>query len=146
LSGDLEYWAYLGTFGKWGFIPRILLFVDGTQVQRGNLYQKYYARYKKCATVEGWEARIVPRLKEEDLPGFKRVRGRIATWYVFAKVFVGEDTEAFRMAKTYKQHLEGRFGTIWQMGLRAGWLTWKPLCILVRIRTRIQYYFRGRKL
>ncbi len=146
LSGDLEYWAYLGTFGKWGFIPRVLLFVDGTQVQRGNLYRKFYERYNRCSTVESWQERIVPRLKVEDKEGFDRIRGRIATWFVFAKVFVGKDAEAFRMAKTYKNYLEGMFGKVWQIGLSLGWLSWKPLCILLRLRKRIQYYFRGRRL
>jgi len=146
LSGDLEYWAYLGTFGKWGFVPNILLFVDGTQVQRGNLYQKYYNRYKKCKTIESWESRIAPRLKAKDIAGFRLVRGRIATWYIFAKVFVGEDAAAFRMAKTYKDHLRDKFGRIWKIGISAGWLSWKPLCILIRLRTRIYYYFRGRRL
>jgi glycosyltransferase involved in cell wall biosynthesis len=146
LSGDLEYWAYLGTFGKWGFIPLVLLFVDGTQLQRGNLYMKFYERYSRCSAVESWQTRIIPRLKKEDWLGFERVRGRVAIWYVFAKVFVRKDLEAFRMAKTYKDHLDGKFGKIWKAGISAGWLSWKPLCILVRLRTRIQYYFRGRRL
>ena len=146
LSGDLEYWAHLGTFGKWGFIPRLLLFVDGTQVHRGDLYEKYYSRYKKCSTLESWESRIISRLRDEDWSGFKRVRGRVATWYIFAKVFVGEDSEAFKMAKTYKKYLEGKFGKVWKVGLSGGWLTWMPLCYLIRLRTRIQYFLREKKL
>ena len=31
LSGDIEYWAYLATFGRWGFLPEVLLHVDGTR-------------------------------------------------------------------------------------------------------------------
>ena len=143
LSGDLEFWAYLATFGKWGFIPEILLFVDGTQVQTGYLYEKFYKRYEKCSSVESWQERILPRLKPEDMPGFKKVRGRIATWFIFAKVFVKKDAEAFTMAKRYKNYLEGKFGTLWRVGLFAGWLTWKPLCILLRFRTKIQYNLRS---
>jgi glycosyltransferase involved in cell wall biosynthesis len=146
LSGDLEFWAYLATFGKWGFIPKVLLFVDGTQVQSGRLYEKFYERYKRCASVESWQERILPRLKPEDMPGFQKVRGRIATWFTFAKVFVKEDAEAFTIAKTYKNYLEGKFGTLWRIGLFAGWLTWKPLCILLRFRTKIQYNLRSRRI
>lgn len=146
LSGDLEYWGYLATFGKWGFIPKGLLFVDGTQIQRGNLHKKFYSRYKKCSSVESWQKRIVPRLHEKDWPGFRKVRGRVATWFIFAKVFVGRDTEAFKMAKLYKEYFEGKIGTIWRTGIFAGWLSWKPLCMLLRLRTRIQYYFKGKKL
>jgi glycosyltransferase involved in cell wall biosynthesis len=146
LSGDIEYWAYLCTFGKWGFVPRVLLFVDGTQVQQGSLYKKYYERYNRCSTIESWQSRIIPRLKEIDWSGFERVRGRVATWYIFAKVFVRRDAEALRTAQTYKDHLEGKFGTIWRIGIWAGWLSWKPLCMLLRLRTRIQYYIKGKEL
>jgi len=33
LSGDLEYWALLGSLGTWGFIPKVLLHIDGTQAR-----------------------------------------------------------------------------------------------------------------
>ena len=56
---------------------------------RGGLYEKFHARYSRCATVESWESRILPRLKDEDRRGFEGIRGRVAGGYVFAKVFVG---------------------------------------------------------
>ena len=146
LSGDMEYWAYLATFGPWGFIPRVLLHVDGTQVARGGLYQKFHARYRRCATIESWESRIVPRLKPWDRGGFEKVRGRVAGGYVFAKVFVGRDGEALNTAKAYAKDLEGKFGRLWRLGLSAGAVSWAPLCRIVRLRTRLQYYVAGRKL
>ena len=146
LSGDMEYWAYLATFGKWGFIPRVLLHVDGTQVAGGKLYQKFYNRYQRCASVESWESRILPRLADRDRAGFEKVRGRVAGGYVFAHVFVGKDDEALRTAKSYAPHLEGKFGRLWRMGLTAGRVSWSPLCHLVRARTRLQYYLRERKI
>jgi len=139
LSGDMEYWAYLATFGPWGFIPQILLNVDGTQVPKGNLYQKFHSRYTRCVTVESWQKRIEPRLADKDREGFERVRGRVATWYTFAHVFVGRDTEARRCASLYQRHLEGKFGKLWRLGLSAGWASWKPLGMLLRLRTRLQY-------
>ena len=146
LSGDLEYWGYLATFGKWGFIPRVFFQADGTQVAKGNLYNKYFQRYSLCSSVESWQERILPRLKPEHMEGFKKVRGRIATWFVFAKVFAQKDAEAFTTAKMYRDYLEGKFGTLWRIGLFAGWLTWKPLCILMRVRTKIQYKLRSRSI
>jgi hypothetical protein len=144
ISGDLEYWAYLATFGDWGFIPRVLLFVDGTQVGRGNLYKKFYDRYRRCSSIESWQARVLPRLKNSDLPGFVRVRGRLATWFIFAKVFIGEDDEAFSMARAYRRHLDGKFGSLWRVGLVSGRMSWKPLSMVVRTRTRLQYYLRDK--
>jgi hypothetical protein len=145
LSGDMEFWAYLATFGTWGFIPEVLLTVDGTQVSRGNLYRKFHDRYLRCTTVEDWESRIVPRLKEGDWPGFCRVRGRVATWFVFAHVFVGRDGLAKACASRYRNELEGAFGRLWRLGLTAGWLSWKPLCLAMRLRTRLQYQRADRR-
>jgi glycosyltransferase involved in cell wall biosynthesis len=140
LSGDMEYWAYLATFGKWGFIPRVLLHVDGTQVPKGKLYEKFHNRYRRCATVEAWEQRILPRLTPNDRAGFEKVRGRVAGGYVFAKVFAGRDRDAMTEAQAYAKDLEGKFGRLWRLGLTAGPVSWAPLCRLVRLRTRIQYY------
>ena len=77
LSGDIEYWAYLATFGRWGFLPEVLLHVDGTQIPSGNLYRKFYDRYRRCATIESWQSRIVGRLR----PRTRRaLRGSAAEW------------------------------------------------------------------
>lgn len=146
LSGDMEYWAYLATFGKWGFIPRVLLHVDGTQVVRGKLYEKFFNRYRRCASIESWEARIAPRLKEEDRAGFEKVRGRVANGYIFAKVFVGHDRDALSTARAYANNLEGKFGRLWRLGLTAGPVSWAALCRIVRLRTRIQYFVADRRL
>lgn len=146
LSGDMEYWAYLATFGKWGFIPRILQHVDGTQVPRGKLYEKFYNRFRRCASIESWESRIVPRLKPEDRAGFEKVRGRVAGGYIFAKVFVGQDREALATVRAYAKDLEGRFGRLWRWGASLGPVGWAALCRIVRLRTRLQYYVAGRKL
>ncbi len=146
LSGDLEYWAYLATFGKWGFIPTVLLHVDGTQVPRRGLFRKYHQRYRTAPTVEEWERRIVPRLEKDDLAGYERIRGHVATWMVFARVFVGDDREGLRMAKKYRRHLDGKFGALWRWGLVLGIVSWKPMCVAVRLRTRLHYFLRDRKL
>ena len=113
---------------------------------RGKLYQKFFNRYSRCATVQSWESRIVPRLSPEDRPGFEKVRGRVAGGYVFAKVFVGRDEEARETARAYANELEGKFGRLWRLGLTAGCVSWAPLCHIVRLRTRLQYYVAERKL
>ncbi|MBN2320688.1 MAG: glycosyltransferase family 2 protein [Acidobacteria bacterium] len=147
LSGDMEYWAYLSTFGSWGFIPEILLTTDGTQIRRGgNYYRKFKNRYQRVLTVEQWQSRILPRISGEDERGFKKLRGRIATWYTFADIFVGRDARAKQCATSYKKDLEGPYGRLWRLGLAAGWLTWKPMCLLVRLRTYLQYRFAERRL
>ena len=139
LSGDLEYWGYLATFGRWGFIPRVLLHVDGTQSEGPGLYEKFHRRYQMCASVAEWEARIAPRISHADRKGFERVRGRVATWYVFAKVFVGRDREAFDEARAYRAHLHGKYGMLWRAGLTVGTIPWMLMARLLRVRVRAQY-------
>ena len=139
LSGDMEYWAYLSTFGKWGFIPNVLLNSDGTQVARGQLYRKYYDRYSRCTTVASWESRVATRITPGEAEGYRRIRGKVATGYVFAHIFVGRDGVAKSLASRYAPYLEGRFGRLWRLGLRLGWFTWKPMCACVRLRARFQY-------
>ena len=139
LSGDLEYWGYLATFGRWGFIPRVLLHVDGTASKGPGLDEKYRRRYQMCARVADWESRLAPRISAADRAGFERVRGRVATWYVFAKVFVGRDREAFQEARTWRGSLQGRYGMLWKAGLTAGVFSWMPMARLLRIRLGAQY-------
>lgn len=139
LSGDLEYWGYLATFGRWGFIPRVLLHVDGTQSEGPGLYEKFHRRYQMCASVADWEARIAPRISHADRKGFERVRGRVATWYVFAKVFVERDREAFDEARAYRAHLHGKYGMLWRAGQTVGTIPWMLMARLLRVRVRAQY-------
>ena len=42
ISQDLEYWALLATYGKWGFIPEILFVSDGGIVTKKNGFLKKY--------------------------------------------------------------------------------------------------------
>ncbi len=139
LSGDLEYWAYLATFGSWGFVPRVLLHVDGAQSAGPGLYDKFRRRYERCATMAKWEDRVTPRLKAADVDGFARARGRVATGYVFAKVFVGRDREAYAEARAHRHSLEGRYGRLWRVGTMCGFASWKLVAVAVRARTQIQY-------
>src|SRR5205814_3115260 len=122
----------------------VLLHVDGAQVPRGELYQKFLARFRRVSTVESWQQRIVSRLSTEDRGGFAKLRGRVATNYVFAKVFAGDDRGAYDTARNYAEHLEGKFGNLWRLGLTFGRPGWWALCRIVRLRTRIQYYLRDR--
>ena len=138
-------WAYLATFGRWAFVPRVLLHVDGTQSGGPGLYEKFYQRYRRCTSVADWEGRITPRLREEDQSGFEVVRGRVATWYIFAKLFVGRDREAYLEAGAYKHHLEGRYGNLWRAGLVGGIVSWRVMASALRLRIGAQYRHSSRE-
>lgn len=79
ITEDLEFWAYLATYGPLGFIPKVLFVSDGGQVtkQQGWL-KKNKLRWASAPTVEKWDARISPLINEKDQKSFSKARGRIA--------------------------------------------------------------------
>jgi glycosyltransferase involved in cell wall biosynthesis len=102
ISQDLEYWGYIATFGKWGFIPEPLwVGCSRTAAIGPGWLKKYKQRRKLCPTVESWEKRIVPRLKSEDIHGFEIVRGRVAASYAHNKILAGDLNGALDIIKKY---------------------------------------------
>ncbi len=76
---DLEFWAYLATFGKLGFIPEILFVSDGRKVtEQIGWVEKHIKRWNTAPTVDSWESRLLQRLPSPLPEAFKTSRGRIA--------------------------------------------------------------------
>ena len=76
---DLEFWAYLATFGKFGFIPEILFVSDGRKVtEQIGWVEKHIKRWNTAPTVDSWESRLLQRLPNPLPEAFKTSRGRIA--------------------------------------------------------------------
>lgn len=76
---DLEFWAYLATFGKLGFIPEILFVSDGRKVtEQIGWVEKHIKRWNSAPTVDSWESRLLQRLPNPQPEAFKTSRGRIA--------------------------------------------------------------------
>ena len=77
---DLEYWALLGSFGKIGYIPKLLFVSDGSKVTANvGWVQKHMPRWNNAVPIEEWEKRIVarkPALASDST--FIRAKGRIA--------------------------------------------------------------------
>lgn len=76
---DLEFWAFLATWGKWGFIPEILFVSDGGEVTRQiGWLEKNKKRWDSAPTLEEWEKRIVARLPRSLAESYRQSCGRIA--------------------------------------------------------------------
>lgn len=85
LSQDLEYWAYLSTFGPWGFLPQILFVSDGDKVTRKlGWWKKKRERWEKAPNIEAWERRIIQRLSDPLPKGYLYCRARIALNLAYA--------------------------------------------------------------
>ena len=136
ISEDLEYWGYIATFGKWGFIPKQLWVGNSRSaaVASGWL-QKYKMRRNLCSTVEEWQERILPRLKKNEIPYFNIVRGRVAAGYAHNKILAGDYFEAFEIVQKYGDSMPlNRLTRLMRLGIilrKSGWLL---VCQLIRLR------------
>jgi hypothetical protein len=136
VSQDLEYWGYIATFGKWGYIPEPLWVGNSraAAVAPGWL-TRYRERRKLCPTVEAWQARILPRLTSEQLPHFKVVRGRVAAGYAQNHILGGNPHKAFAIVQKYAQDMPGnRLTRLLLAGARWGKPTWWCVCRAVLFR------------
>jgi glycosyltransferase involved in cell wall biosynthesis len=104
IGEDLEYWGYLATFGRWGFIPQILWVCDSALCSAA---QGWLAKYRKrgqvCPTIENWQRRIVQNLRSNDLEGFRIVRGRVAQTFAYIKLLGGDVRGARDITRRYGQ-------------------------------------------
>lgn len=77
---DLEYWAYLSTFGKIGYIPELLFVSDGAKVTSElGWVEKHLPRWNAAVAIDDWQCRIISNDKEIIAnSGFQKARGRIA--------------------------------------------------------------------
>lgn len=76
---DLEYWAYLSTFGKMAYIPKLLFVSDGSKVTADiGWVEKNLPRWKNAVAVDVWEIRLLPRIQDDQLSDYKKARGIIA--------------------------------------------------------------------
>lgn len=135
-SQDLEYWGYLATFGKWGFIPRVLFVGDPTPVAASQGWlSKYNIRSKLCPSVEQWQRRIIPRLRGKDWAGFRIVRGRVAASFAHSKILAGNDLPARKIVQEYGELFPlGMITYIMRIGNKLGRVGWKIACESLRLR------------
>ncbi len=102
ISQDLEYWGYLATFGKWGFIPESLWIGNSRQATcKQGWLAKYRKRRNLCPDVEQWGTHIEPRLRSYEREGFEKIRGRVALNYAHNKILAGARKSAYEVVKKY---------------------------------------------
>lgn len=132
---DLEFWAYLATFGKWGFIPRVLFVSDGGAVTKEQGWlEKNKRRWASAPTVEEWQRRIVDRVSPGDTEGFQAARARIARNLAYSMILSRRDALA-RQAMAYCDgHVKGRVGRLLSTASRHGCFAWKLVCSALRLR------------
>lgn len=136
VSQDLEYWAYIATFGMWGFIPTPLWVGNSRAVAvKGGWLNKYRKRRRLCPTVESWQERVEPRIGGRERAGFMQVRGRVAAGYAQYMILSGRTAEARTVIRNYAPDLpRNRLTRVLLAGYRLGTPGWWLACCMVRAR------------
>jgi glycosyltransferase involved in cell wall biosynthesis len=131
LAEDLEYWGYLATFGIWGFIPEVLWVGDGTPCAAANGWlARNRQRRQTCSTIENWQQRIVPRLRNVDSKGFGVVRGRIAQTFAYAKILGGDIPGARDITQRYGAYFPlNKVSRLFRFFAYKGLMAWKVMSL-----------------
>lgn len=134
ITEDLEFWALVSTFGKWGFVPNVLYTSDGTGTiyNQSDWLKKMQIRWNNAPLVADWEKRIVKRTEQTE--AYQKARGRIARNFVYCQLLSGRTHLARQETLKY-----GRYFTkdaIGKLMNLAKWipLTWWGLCKLLKWR------------
>jgi len=133
---DFEYWAYLATFGKWGFIPDIYWVGDSATVTaRSGWLKKYRKRRKLCPSMKEWQERLITRLNHDDWEGYKRFRGYVAGNIARNLALGGQIAESRKTIDKYGSEMLDTWSTrLLRLGNRYGNFTFRMACKLINFR------------
>ena len=114
ITEDLEYWALLATYGKFGMLPEVLFTSDGTDLIKGDGWlKKMKIRWRNAPSIADWEKRIIAAKPELcDNEGYKNARGRISRNLTYCQLLSGRTTlsrqEALKYGKYFTKDPIGR--------------------------------------
>ncbi len=142
ITEDLEFWAYLATFGPIGFIPQVLFISDGIQVTKQiGWIKKNKKRWASAPTVQHWEKRILNRITKKNLDSYYKARGRIAKNLCYSMIMSGRNRLAYRMGQKYGHSFPpDKVGKLLQIGAKNVFF-WMLIVLIIYIKeyTRIIY-------
>lgn len=139
VTEDLEFWALISTYGKWGFIPEVLFVSDGTSLvfDKDSWIKKMSVRWNNAPSVEDWQYRIVERLYEQspELPqGFIAARGKVAETLVYCQMLSGRLSLSRHEALRYGNSFKKETMTKVMLLCRHSRLLWWGLCKVLKWR------------
>lgn len=98
ITEDLEFWAYLATYGKWGFIPKVLFVSDGGEVTKEQGWiEKNKKRWASAPNLSLWERRIVKNIPNEYLKSFNEAKKPILKNLTLSMLYSNRTDEARQM-------------------------------------------------
>ncbi len=135
IAEDLEFWAYLSTFGNWGFIPKVLFVSDGGLVTRQKgWFEKNAIRWVSAPTVDEWETRITQRIEKPLPSGYLYARGRIAGNLAYSMILSSRDRLALETIRCNSKYLaRNKLNSLLKIISNVPAI-WKIMCHLLRKR------------
>jgi len=132
ITEDLEFWAYLATYGKWGFIPKILFTSDGGKVTKEQGWlEKNKKRWASAPSIDAWESRIIKNLPKNYIESFNKAKKPILKNLTLSMILSGRIEEARSMIKKHKSSLSKDKVSILLKFSSYSKLTWKMLSMLI---------------
>lgn len=135
ITEDLEFWAYLATYGKWGFIPKILFISDGGEITRDTGWlEKNKKRWESAPTISQWENRIVQKINEVYLPSFNQTKGRVARNLVYSMILSGRVNLARMEVKKHGKYFPSDYLSLLFNGAAFLSIFWRLLAFVLKYR------------
>lgn len=142
LTEDLEFWGYLSTFGKWGFIPRLLFTTDPGILLPSERLKKMQGRYEFFADlqIEEWSKRIDSRIGKEQSRSYRKIVNHIKTTIAIANAYTLRYKESYDLVGKWKNDLEPGLGGVLCKGHSFGKIIWPGICLALRVREFFKSY------
>ncbi|NGP75943.1 glycosyltransferase family 2 protein [Balneolaceae bacterium YR4-1] len=144
LTEDLEFWGYLATFSRWGFVPANLFVTDQQILTPSERLEKFNKRFSffKELKLQKWSRRIEPALSDSlSIRAFDEFLKNIATTIAFAKAYSFSFRDAYRFSKNNKDYIHSNgWGKAIRLGLKLGPLGWPFVCVGLRLREILKAY------
>lgn len=132
ITEDLEFWAMVSTYGRWGFIPEILFVSDGgdTTHSQGWL-NKMSIRWKNAPSIANWEKRIITRLPTKLPLSYLEARGRISRNLTYCQILsnrlILSRNEALKYGKFFTKDPIGKLMNLTKYSSLTWWILAKLL-------------------
>lgn len=94
ITEDLEFWAYLATYGTWGFIPKLLYVSDGRILVKKQGWRKYKNRLAAIPDFKKWVRRLEKRISDEQYSNLGPIFNRVTEGLSRAMLTKGEISRA----------------------------------------------------
>jgi len=139
ITEDLEFWFYLATFGKWGFIPKVLFVSDGNVITKQMGWQnKNRARWASAPSVEEWESRIIKNIPGHLTNSHEKAKGHIAKRLVYSMILSSRKKLAKKTIKKYsKTFPDDKLSKALKIASYFS-ISWIIICNLIVVKERLR--------